>query len=105
MRAAWIRLPEAAIFLESCAACPPPMRIVRGDHGGYVPVYCSTVGLAADRRVAALRRIYQAEWRRLLGAYGRGEASREACAAHIELDVQSAIRAAVAAPCRLKAAE
>ena len=105
MQAAWIRLPEAALLLESCAACPPPVRIVRGDHCGYEPIYCSTTGADADRRVAALRRIHQAEWRRLLGAYGLGEVSREACAAHIALDVQSAIRAAVAASCRLEAAE
>jgi hypothetical protein len=105
MHAAWIRLPEAALLLESCAACPPPVRILRADHGGYEPVYCSTTGPGADRRVAALRRIHQAEWRRLLGAYGLGEASRDACVAHLELDVQAAVRAAVAAPCRLEAAE
>jgi hypothetical protein len=105
MHAAWIRLPEAALLLASCAGCPPPLRIVRADHGGHEPVYCSTVGPGADRRVAALRRIHQAEWRRLLSACHRGEATREACAAHLDLDVQAAIRAAIAAASQLEAAE
>ena len=101
----WIRLPAAAALLESCAASPPPTRIVRGDHGGYEPHYCSTTGAHADRRVAELRRIHAAEWVRLLTALAGGEATRQACAAHARLDAQAAIRAAIADVRWLEAAE
>ena len=101
----WIRLPETAALLESCATAPPPTRLVRGHHGGYEPHYCSTVGAGADRRVAELRRLHREAWRRLLAAFDRGEESADACAAHLDLDVQAAIRTAAAEGRWLEAAE
>ena len=105
MEAAWIRLPEAAALLESCAACPPPTRLRRTDLGSRESRYCSTVGLGADRRVARLRQIHQDAWRRLYDAYARGEASAEACHRHLDFDAQAAIRAAIAEMHWLEAAE
>ena len=81
------------------------MRTIRTDRGAYEAQFCSTVGPAADRRVAELRRIHDAEWARLLSDYDKGRASKAACADHARLDVQSAIRAAVAGARRLEAAE
>ena len=105
MPPSWIQLPAAAALLRSCAKCPPPTRTVRADHGGYEPRYCSTVGPDADRRVAELRRLHEAEWTRLVAAYDAGQASKTACRDHARLDVQSAIRAAIEGTQLLDAAE
>ena len=105
MRFAWTLLPAAAALLRSCADSPPPTRLVRADHGGYERRYCSSVGRGADRRVAELRRIHEAEWARLLTAYDDGRASKAACRDHLHCDVQSAIRAAVDRAQLLEAAE
>ena len=105
MQASWTRVPAAAILLASCAHAPPPIRLVRGPHGGHEERYCSTAGPSGDRRVAELRRIHRDEWARLLAAFDRGEASREACAAHLDLDPEVAIRAAIASARWLEAAE
>lgn len=105
MRSFWTHLPAAAALLRSCAASPPPTRLVRADQGGFEPRYCSTVGPAADRRVAELRRIHEAEWARLLAAYDAGQVSKAACREHARFDVQAAIRTAVDGAQWLEAAE
>ena len=80
----WTQLPEAAALLASCAANPPATRVARYRFNETAEEYSA----AKDRRVRQLQHIYRA---------AEPRTDTPEWTAWLDMDVQRAIREAVAA--------